>query len=163
MGYITISQGSWMDVNAWTVEALIKHSAAAWGAEGIATRDQEYTVRPWSMRIAAGGSPNMHGWNASGNLYMITSGTALNANTEYLVALKWDNVANYMRYYINGTKVGEIATTGNAQTGSQGFKFGRGSTLNAYPYVGNMSHTAYYGTALSDTRLLAHAQAIGLA
>jgi len=32
-----------------------------------------------------------------------------------------------------------------------------------YSYVGRQSFAAYYGTALSDARMLAHAQAAGLA
>ena len=77
---------------------------------------------------------------------------------------------------INGVEYerGELVTLDSANAGVQAalnhpgaprirVNDGGAGGTGGYSYVGRQSFAAYYGTALSDARMLAHAQAAGLA
>lgn len=160
MGSIAIADAAWLDVNSWTFEALVY--ATSWSSyRGIATRDDEGSDRAWAFRVNAGQS-NLLAWSTV-SLYQANGGTTLSTSTAYLLAARFDSTANTATTWVNGTLWATVASSGTAKAGANGMKIGVGSLGGSYAFSGKMSHAAYYGTALSDARLLAHAQAAGLA
>lgn len=161
MGKVEIAYASWMQQSALTIEVLCYPTAVS-SYQGVATRDDESSDRNWAFRLSAGTS-NALAWNASSSLYQANGGTAVSTGTAYLLAMRYDPATNKLSTWKNGSKWIETTSSGNARPGTVKLVVGCGSTGGGYAFAGRMSNAAYYGTALSDTRILAHAQAAGLA
>lgn len=102
-------------------------------------------------------------YNSAETSYNMTGAPGLTVNTPYLLALRWNSTTHLASSWKNGVKAMEVATTSTASIPSIPLVIGASSTTGQYPWQGRLSFAAFYGTALSDARLLAHAQAAGLA
>ena len=83
----------------------------------------------------------------------------------YHAAAVYSQAAGKLRGYINGTKVLEINAAGTLTSATTSMYVGRsGYTVSSYgAWDGYLCGLGWYETALSDARILAHAQAAGLA
>lgn len=93
--------------------------------------------------------------NTAGNKI---TGPALVAGTRYHVAMTYDG-AN-LKIYVNGGIVGTQARTGSIGTSASALRIGYAGLGR---YDGKVAGVALYNSALSAARVLAHAQAAGLA
>jgi len=158
-GNVTIADAAWMDVNDYTVEGLF-YATASKSLNGLIGR--KTTTNVWVWVIEATGFQQSEAYNAAGTLYQPTSGgTGPSTSTPYHYAFKWDSAANNVKYFINGTLTKTVSTSSTARVGSADIMLGNGGYNVEWP--GTLSFCAFYGTALSDARILAHAQAAGLA
>lgn len=147
--YATVASGAWMDTASFTLEVLCYPTNVS-GTPGIAGR---FNTNYWT-------------WGAGQlgcylNAVNHTGGGALSNNTPYLLGLRIDAGVS-VSFFKNGEKVVNDGSGGatNTWTGQTLYLL---QSSGGYSYVGRQSFAAYYGTALSDARMLAHAQAAGLA
>ncbi len=158
MGRADITYGAWMNVDSYTAEVLVYPTNVA-GTSSPMGRNVSGDGLLWTWNNPG---QTTYLYNNSGTPFILPAGTAIAANTPYLLALRWDSGSNKGSAWINGVKSCEIATTGTANKPT--INMGIGSVGGGtYQWAGRESFAAYYGTALSDARLLAHAQAAGLA
>lgn len=158
-GVGTVASASWMNSTYLTMEALV-YATSLTTYHGIGGRDAGSSNRQsqWRYNVA---TPNGHVWNNSSTLQTITTGTSLSASTPTLVALTFDGTD--IKMWHNGSQVGTAALSGTLKSATATLGIGQADGMGNFPFVGRMSHFAYYGTALSSDRLLAHAKAAGLA
>ncbi|HQX82979.1 MAG TPA: hypothetical protein PKW63_14535 [Vicinamibacterales bacterium] len=159
-GIVTVPDAAWMDVDSWTIEALIYSTSTVY-YRAWAMRDNG-TERLW-IGMIEGGKPGDLGWNNSGGIFYNAAhaGSAFSLNTAYHVTTRWDSASHKFEAFTNGVLQFAATTTGTAQTGARPLTVAGGSTGLAF--AGRISHVAYYGVALSNARILAHAQVAGLA
>lgn len=153
----TVTYGSWMNSPSFTYEVLCYPVS--------------FAAFPGVMGRATGGGNCFYWvWGTTGvNSYVYTTGASitaaagtlnLSANTPYLLAIRFDGGSS-LSYWANGVKRSETSTaTSASQPGAGDITVLDGG---GYSFQGRQSHAAMYTTALSDARLLAHAQAAGLA
>lgn len=159
-GKVTISDAAWMDVNDYTVEGLF-YANASKSLYGLIGRNT--TTNIWVWVVEATGFQQSEIYNSGGTQYQPASGaTGPSTSTPYHYAFKWDSTAHTVKYFINGTLVTtKSSTTSTARVGTADIILGDGGYSTKWP--GTLSFCAFYGTALSDARILAHAQAAGVA
>jgi hypothetical protein len=149
---------AWQDDTTFTVEAIVKLNGYT---STIASTDGLGSSRGWIWYVSAGGvltlidAPVPTAYNGSGTL---STGTA------YHVAMTADG--SNLRFYIDGVLDSTFGVAVSAPTGV--FReFNVGGTLAGgggsyyFPFNGVMDELAYYPTALSGARILAHASAAG--
>ncbi len=161
-GRVTVADAAWMDTDSWTVEALI-YSTTANYYRNWAARDNGGAERLW-MGLLEGGKPGDLACNTSNTIYYnaATAGSAFSLNTAYHVTIRWDSATHKFEAFTNGTLQFAATTTGTAKTGAQPITLATNAVGDS-PFAGRISHFAFYGAALSNARILAHAQAAGLA
>jgi hypothetical protein len=159
--YATVPTGAWMNVNQWTIECLVKCNWTASQYQTPMSRwDGNLGTYTWIHR---NGRSDLFGWSSIGTQYGGTpAGTTMSNNVTYLLTATWNTSTNRMTTYLNGAFNYEVATANNARAVTVDMHFGL-SSLSSYPYQGYLSHGAIYDGVLSDARILAHAQAAGLA
>lgn len=160
-GIVTVPDAAWMDVDSWTIEALIYSTSVAY-YWAWAMRDNGADDRLWVAMIE-NGKPGDLAWNNSGAIYYngATAGSAFSLNTPYLVTTRFDSATHRFEAFTNGASQFFMTTTGTAATGARPLTVAGGSP--GLVFAGRISHVAYYGAALSNARILAHAQVAGLA
>lgn len=158
-GYVQFGNPASLDsLAAFTVEAIIRPDVTSAGV--IVSRDNN-TIRGWLMRVHTDG--RLQGFK----------GTVFSASTNPLTVGQIVHVATVyngtdVRVYVNGVLTGTpAAATGvignSASPHALGIRHGTGTTPDTQKYNGVITGVAIYGTALSAARILAHAQAAGLA
>lgn len=161
-GRIDIAYASWMNVDSWTLEVLVYPTDVS-GNKSPAGRNS--TVAHGILWLWNSGGGNNYFYGTNGSPTVSPNGaTGLSVNTPYLLAAKWDKAGGTCSIWRNGTSAASASNSGASadQQTSGGLNIGD-STAGSYPWAGKFAYAAYYGTALSDARLLAHAQAAGLA
>ncbi len=157
----TIPSATWMNSSSYTFEILVNATSFA-GNKSFGHRDIGGSApRLWQF-FCTDGIQVGTSWSSTGAAHTPGGSPACTATQPYLVALRWQAGVSVTTWR-NGVQWGSIATTGNAQVGVRDLILGGLGTYNTFTFAGRMSNAAYYGTALSDARLLAHAQAAGLA
>lgn len=152
---------SWQNAASITVEAWIKTSAS--GIRAILDRDTLTTAnRAWQFRLNAGKLEFVRVGNAAGSLSAVTAtspGTVNNGAAHHVVAT-YDGTS--IRLYIDGALVTTTTASGGVRQPTTSTKFGigvshavGGSGVTAQ-FDGVIDEAAYYGTALSGARILAH-------
>lgn len=155
--YITVPGGAWNKNDSYTFEILVQATSfPSYCCPGGWNNPGGYGLL-WAVNDTA------YIYNNSGGTYNLGS-LSLSAGTPYLLAAKWDQANGTISFLKNGTVVQSV---GNGNTGAdkrvtQDLYMGT-SYPPYYYWTGKLSYAAYYGTALSNARLLAHAQAAGLA
>jgi hypothetical protein len=156
-----VPYGSWMNTATWSVEALFKPSSVS-GARTIVTR---YTPASYD------GVFHLRQDNAAVTLYAFRSaslvtcgatGVTLVNGTIYHVVGTYDG--SNLQIYVNGTLKNTITSvTGlNNTTTVNPIGVGRSNNAGSFQefYSGVIDEVAYYGSALSSTRIAAHYAAI---
>jgi hypothetical protein len=163
---------SWMYAStSYTVEALIKTTTA--GSMQIITLDDAggtptETRRRWALGTTTGTLPFFQMYATGGAQFFAAIGTvALNDGAVHHVAGVCDGVAKTATLYTDGAQAGQIAWSGS-HTGAVDIRspltVGTGYNNNYeagqfQPFAGNAGWLGYYMTALSPTRIAAHAAA----
>ncbi len=90
----------------------------------------------------------------------VTTGSGMTDGNWRHVVVTHDSSSGSLILYINGASVASNSRTGTPQSVSQPISIGGcGSTVDSNWFSGDIAHCAYYGTALSATRVLAHYEA----
>jgi outer membrane protein OmpA-like peptidoglycan-associated protein len=150
-----LSYASWMTVSALTVEAVIKTTMG--GVGSIIDRDNE-SNRSFQFRLNAGKLEFITLGGGAGIVTAASPGT-VNDGVAHHVAATYD--ASNIRLYVDGTLVTTQAAVGALSTGVDGFAIAYHLGFGGAQYFnGVIDEAAYYGTALSGTRIAAHASAM---
>lgn len=159
-GRVTIAYGSWMNTDSWTCEILVSSTNGAnykspMGRNGVAAHGILWT---WQ----AGGATNSFYGNAGTPTVSPDTATGVGTGTPYLLAAKWDKGAGTCSIWLDGVSIASASNSGASADKPVDSPLYLGDcTPGSYPWAGSIAYAAYYGTALSDARLLAHAQAVG--
>lgn len=154
-GHAAVATGTWMDTASISVEAWVKRESAT--ASGyIVSRDGNSGVtRDWRLFVSnTNGRLDFAVWNTSGTVVTLSPTAVLAIDTWYHVVATYDG-AN-MRVYVDGAQVGSTAHTGNVRTTAQQICVGSFNESTSNRFNGCLDEVAYYGTALSAARVLAH-------
>lgn len=90
----------------------------------------------------------------------VTTGSGMTDGNWRHVVVTHDSSSGDLILYINGSSVASNSRTGTPQSVSQPISIGGcGSTTDSNWFSGDIAHCAYYGTALSAARVLAHYEA----
>jgi hypothetical protein len=154
----TVVGAAWMSSpNAVTVEAIIRpDTVSASSYNFIVVRDDN---------------------NGTGNLWWLvlksqkltalcrgtefSRATTIAPNTTYHVAFTYDSATTTAKLYLNGAVDATATRSGTMSTGSNNLLIGRwGNGGSPLYFDGRIQEVAYYGTALSGTRIAAHAAAV---
>lgn len=159
-GGATLPRADWMAPAAWTAEALI-HPTANSSYRGIITFDSTGgTGRGWNFYMF-GGRLHIYQWNPRVEL---SGATLLALNTTHHVALTYDGTT--ARIYLNGIQDGSWAVNLIPNANPVGLVVGAsyaGTPTRTLEFGGRIDEPAFYGSALPAARILAHAQAAGVA
>lgn len=148
--YATVPFASWLNAGTFTIEAIIKYTV--WGT--VLDRDQDNANRSFQWFVNGSGRLESNYWVTPGGLFTITGATALTLGQKYHVAMTHDG--SNVRLYVNGVQDAVQARAGTvmASTNSALQIAANRSAFNMAQ--GTIDEVAYYGTALSATRLAAH-------
>lgn len=152
-----------------TVEALVKPASTA--AQGYIFSKANINFgfgSAWSFLLImdAGGSVSTYVFtdNDSSGIHITTAAGTLQAGVTTHLAMTYDG--SNIRLYVNGSQVGSAVLTGNLNAASgvalaigDANASGNPGTGNAR-FAGVIDEVAFYGTALSSTRIAAHYAAI---
>lgn len=139
---------SWMNgLTALTLEAIIKTTATSGTVFGRGGSNRNYrfgitTGKPF-IEINAGGFP------------FLTGSTAVNNGSPHHVAATWDG--STLRIYVDGVADGSLSASGILSTAANPLRVAQRSGDSFF--AGTVEECALYGTALSSTRIAAHAAA----
>lgn len=147
-----VNGAAWMSSpTAVTVEAIIKPDTVSGSSYNfIAVRDDNNgTGNLWWLVLKAGKLTALcRGSEVAG-------ATTIVAGTTYHVAFTYDGTT--AKLYVNGALDGSAARSGSMSTGNNDLLIGRWGSPGAPLYFdGKIDEVAYYGTALSGTRIAAH-------
>jgi hypothetical protein len=158
-----IAGASWMNVTNWTVEGWFNRSTTSTGRLLAREAGAGQTVANdyiWSMQCNGNSLQVVVFKSGGGGARVITWGTAMAASTWYHIVLTWDGTT--LRLYVNGTQVG-TDTPGGTLTTSNATDIvllnaeDTGGTTLSYAGVDiSADEVAFYGTALTAARILAH-------
>lgn len=158
-----VAAASWQQQSVFTIEAVI----ATTGGDTIVARrdgvfDDPVSFTSWQLRIAA----NYYGAGSHALYFMSVDSATANANVAvptglangvtYHVAATYDGAD--VRIYVNGALAVTQAIAGVNAAVSNGFSIGarRNPSAVTEAFSGKIDEVAYYGTALSGTRIAAH-------
>ena len=154
-----ISGASWMNVANITLEAII-NSDSVNANRSILDRDNLALTRCWQFRINSSGKIEFVYWTTTAGVFVLAGSTTLSVSTKYHVAATYDGTN--AKVWLNGTQDGTQAQSGSLQVGTGvdlsigASRSGGGGGLVQF-FDGRIDEVAYYNTALSSTRIAAHA------
>jgi hypothetical protein len=151
----TLEYASWMSPAALTVEALIQTTSTA--LMSIVDRD-ESSARAFQFRLNAG-KLEFITINGGAGIVAATDTTSIADGQPHHVAATYD--ASNIRLYVGGSLTVTQAAVGALST--QGAKLSIGANFSggsaSARFTGTLDEIGFYGSALSGTRLAAHAAA----
>jgi len=143
--YGEVDSAQWVNTNSFTVEAWVRAPEPGGSYKTIFSRDG--STRGYALYVNS--SNKLAIWTGSGS----ASGTAtLTPGTVYHVALTSDGSGS--RIYLNGLQDFGTSASSNQQANPLHIGFQR--SANPFPFPGDISDAAYYGTALDQADLEAH-------
>lgn len=161
-GFVT--DAAWMNTGTITLEAIVK-LASVNRVQNIMTRQGSSAQQVFQFRVHSTNKPQLIIWTvASGTTALVLTGaTTLAQNTRYHLAGTYDG--STLRLYVNGVLDGSLAVTASPLVSKTiGLSV---ACLSASPTAtpaqllhGVVDESAIYSTALSATRLAAHAAAV---
>ena len=161
--YGTVPEAAWMHVPAFTAECLIRPSASGGGY--VFARDESGSNRMWNMLVGGDATfyANIFDSGAAAHLLHGAAGAQGWAlNTVYHLALTFDASA-FATLWRNGVAIVGPTLFPAVSPGSGRISVARTYNDAANFFPGRISDAAFYDHALSSARILAHAQAAGLA
>lgn len=148
--YGLVTYASWQSPSTFTVEALIKPSSVS-GTRVIASRQGIASgSAAWTFR-QEGTALKFYVWNGTASFFTATSSVTLAVGTAHHVAATYDGTT--ARIYVDGVSTGTAAGT-MYNLGTAALRLGASEAGEAY--AGTVDELAFYGTALSGTRIAAH-------
>lgn len=147
---VTYNAG-WMAPANWTIEAWFNTDTTS-GAAVIAGRQASGNAR-WSITRSGTGLVFRFNSNGSSGWNDLTVASVVTTGQTYHVVGTWDGTTR--RLYLNGSQIGSD-TPGFTPSGTAGLSIGSWFDLSAEWFNGRIDEVAYYGTALSSTRVGAH-------
>lgn len=154
----SVTYGSWMNANSVTLTMLVTVTELS-GQYTLAARDDGANNRSLFLENY---QSQYYGvaWNASGTMYYAPPQT-ISTSTAYHIATVYEsNVST--RTYVNGSMVQSLPVSGALKATTENLYLG-GKSSDGLQLMGRLSHVGYFTSVLSDARILAHAQAAGLA
>lgn len=152
MGY----QSDWRQAE-FTFVCAFRTGSTMSGAKAIATRDSGSGSIGRSWYVVTSGT-DLYFSTFEGSTQREIGPVALATSTVYHLAVTYSSAAQ--KVYLNGVEVLSVARSSGANDGNtQPLYIGR---YAATYWNGRIQGAAFYGTALSATRILAHATAAGL-
>ena len=152
---VVVPYAAWQSTSSFTVEGWAKLPSVAGVQTFIGRYDgfvgSTFAQSSFVLRTSAGGGLVGYLMGPGNTLQGGTIGTVLTANTRYYVAMTYDGTT--AKIYLNGVQDTTWTATG-MNAGVLGLSIFRAQALEAM--TGTMDEVAYYGTALSATRILAH-------
>jgi hypothetical protein len=164
-----VAAASWMaPATALTAEAWVYLTAYDPQGTVVMCRSEvgasnSKAAKAWSLQITATGGLTGRVYNEAGTTVSPTSAAGVvPLNTLCHVAFV-QNGTNAL-YYVNGVQVATAALTGVPvafASNTKPLNIGKttGTGFGTYSYTGRIQHAAFYGSALSPTRLTEHYQA----
>lgn len=152
-GISVVADAAWMDVTTMSIEAIINPDTLSGSSYNfIASRDQSSFGPFWF--VVHGGELELAVWiNGLSGPRQVTGVQTLTAGNTYHVVGTYDG-AN-VKLYVNGNLDKTEAHAGTLNAGTHPIRIGNWITSNL-PFNGRIDEVAYYGTALSGARVLAH-------
>lgn len=146
-----VTAAAWMDVNAFTAEVWVKFTTVTTnqGLIGKYATTGNGSFLLWvnlSTRIVA------RIYNAAGSSVDLSTSTAPVAGTLYHVVATYDGTTANL-YVNNSLAATSTAISGNLRTSTANLTC---ANYNTQPLAGIWDEAAFYGTALSATRVAAH-------
>lgn len=160
--YISADHAAWMEQDSFTVEAIIRPTSVS-SYNCIFSFDGTGAFRAWSWYLLDGALIIFRGTD---DAVFSSDPFIINADTTYHVAVTYS--AGTIKFYKNGVQSGpdRAGVLANGSTIPQGLVIGAsyaGQVTPTLGFTGTLDEVAYYSGALSSARILAHAQAAGLA
>jgi hypothetical protein len=160
-----VSGGNFPNSNIFTVEALIRAENFPQATNCIMQTDLDGGNRGWMLHITSGHINVDHALIGPPD-YGPAGASTLLVNTTYHIAMVCNT--NFIGLYINGVLDGSQAISMPSTNNTNPFIVGRstgglGFGSVYYPFNGFIDEVAYYPSALTSAKLLAHAHAAGLA
>ena len=150
-GRVTIPDAAWMDQSSFTVEALFKTTTSG----QVLYRDDGSSNRCFQLRVY-GSTVGFIVWDSSATITLLEGGSSANdGNWHHLAATVNGATA---RLYLDGTEV-DSASQGGGRSVAESLNISNG---NIEAMDGWIDEAAFYSTALTATRIGAHATAAGL-
>lgn len=148
-----------LDVSSITVEAIIYATASATGVRSIVGRDDGSGNRSFQFRINSG-KLNFIAFPSGGGAPTAASTANVNDSTIHHVVGVYNASTGDVLTYIDGSQDGSASGSGNLNAGLAPTIGVR--VLSSDPFLGQVDEVAIYGSALSSTRIAAHAAAAGV-
>lgn len=153
---------AWQDDTTFTVEAIIRADSVS-SYKAVVNTDG--VTRGWNLYVKDG---KLHVYNFNEvNPEVLFGATTLSTGVTYHVAFVSNGTTQ--KVYLNGVEDGSATQTMPAQSGTNrlfmvGASVAGSATIESrnLQFDGKIDEVAYYSTALSAARLLAHADAAGL-
>jgi hypothetical protein len=156
--YGVVSHAAWQDAGSFTVEAWVKPNAVT-GNPTIASRyGDTFSMSRFILRLD-GDKPAFYTFSG-GTLASAASATAVAVGQVYHLAGTYNASTGAMVLYVNGVQVA-TATRAGVNTGTIpltiGARYSDGTAGNGRDvFNGRIDEVAYYGTALTADRVMAH-------
>jgi hypothetical protein len=149
-----VPHGTWMDVGTPTFEALAVCPSVG-TVRIIAARDIGSGDRRFQFRISATGKLEVVLWTTVTSALTIAGATTLTPGQTYHLAATVDGTN--VKLYVNGAADVTTAHAGTLlTTGTTGLALGANTGSNSFNFNGTLDEFAFYGTALSRERVVAH-------
>jgi hypothetical protein len=148
-----------MNSASFSVECLALPFTLASPMDLVTQDDDASPISELHFRFLFGGSPiKASGYVAAGgSIQAVVGATTITTLQTYHLVLTYDDTSKALKVYVNGVLDGTTTVTGAANVAStQGMFFGALSARNIERFNGLMDEVAFYGTALSSTRIAAH-------
>lgn len=152
--FANITDAAWMDVAAITLEIAITADSLS-GTRRIISRDDGGSNRMWSLSVV-GSKLQFIFWTTTTGPHTVTGATTLVVGQKYLVAATFDGTNG--KVFLDGVEDATLSVSGSLQVGTLAPHIGTQPGGTNW-FDGRMQEVAYYGTALSAARLLAHQRA----
>jgi hypothetical protein len=137
---------------ALSIEAWVKPSAQPAASSTIVRKATQYLLRTTSTGVVG-----FRIYKAGAAIELSTASGAVSTAGWHHLAATWDGAV--MAIYVDGTLRGTRALTGTADTGTDAFHVG--ASYGSYDfYAGGIDDVAVYGSALSQSRVEAHFDAV---
>jgi hypothetical protein len=156
---VSVPFGSWLNSASFSVECWILPFTLADPMDLVTQDDDASPASELHFRLLISGTPKkIAGYIVGGGtLQVVVGATTIATSTTYHIVLTYDDTSKTYSIYVNGVLDGTTTVTGSVNVAStQGMFFGALSARNIERFNGLMDEVAYYGTALSATRVAAH-------
>jgi hypothetical protein len=152
---VTIPYAAWVESASFSVEVWFKTTTG--GSKVLVSRDNT-NGDPWMLAfIGTSGSQPYFPVRTSADTRFppLSDSPALNGSWHHMVAT-FDGVTKAQKVYLDGALYASTTAGAAVLTGAEGLSVGRRGAGSPVWYTGSLSQVAFYGTALSATRVAAH-------